>query len=141
MPLPFPDRLIDELCHNGDLEDYRETIRDILSVITATGIKVSTRYDVSFSNIESPTDNITRIRVSLKNVKAPLNIIWQLLHEFGHFLSGKAKPGDTLLFREELAWQFADKLLGDFPALTAHKKEYEKHKLECLNSYRKLYNT
>lgn len=83
--------LIDEFCKNGKLEPFRELITKILDEIHDRGVQVSIRYDVDFANFKdfAPAESKC-IRVSLKNVKDPLEIygfffvnmdIFFLIHE------------------------------------------------------------
>ena len=133
-------RLLDEVCSVGKLEDYRETLRYIFLLINESGCKVSTRYDVGYSNINDSVENGSHIRISLVAVQYPLDIIWKLLHEYGHFLSGKRQPTDSTIYREELAWKYADELLERYPELVIHKDAYERCKEECLISYRRKFS-
>jgi len=130
-------RLIDEICTIGKLEQYRKTLTSILTIIQNNGCSISTRYDVRYSNIEQNIGSSSRIRVSMINVANPLDIIWKLLHEYGHYLSGPKMLKDTLMQREELAWTYADKLVQLYPDLVAKIDDYETCKEVCLDSYRK----
>ena len=131
-------RLLSEVCAVGNLDDYRHTLTILFRVIKASECKLSTRYDVEYSNIEDSIEHGNHIRISLKNVENPLDIVWKLLHEYGHFLSGRRKKADSILEREELAWNFADNLVKNYPQLMLEKKSYDKCKEECLNSYRRF---
>jgi hypothetical protein len=130
MHLLIPPRLIDEICQVGKLEDYRMPLTDLITRIYADGLKVSTRYDVGHSSILNG-----HVRVTLIGVIHPLDIIWELIHEYGHFLSGERKPEDTDLEREEKAWFYADKLIVSFPHLVPHYEKYNICKQRCLKSY------
>lgn len=89
-------QLINEFCANGKLEPYRSLVTKILDNMQEKGVKISARYDVDFSNFEDyGTDDSTRIRISLKNVEEPLDVLWILFHEFGHFLSPTRKNDDS----------------------------------------------
>jgi hypothetical protein len=129
------ERLLKEICQNGHLENYTESLDQLLKYISEAGVKVSTRYDVGYSNFEDYTDHIPRIRVSLTNVVHPLDIVWELMHEYGHYLSGKRKPEDITLEREILAWTHADRILHLFPEFAKHIRDYNLCKFRCLQSY------
>ena len=131
-------RLLNEICDVGMLEEYRNVVDVLLEMIIKKGCRISIRYDVEYSNIVDAVDHGSHIRVSLKNVKDPLDIIWKLLHEYGHFLSGKTKSNTSILEREELAWRYADEIVKSFPELLAHKEAYNKCKELCLNTYREI---
>ena len=134
------EQKIYEFCENGRLEPYLELVERILDDLHAKGVKISARYDVEFSNFEAyDIEDGKRIRISLKNVKEPLNILWVLFHEFGHFQSPKVKAGDDIVEREELAWQFADETLKKYPELAGFRESYEARKKWCLNTYYRKY--
>lgn len=134
------EQLINEFCANGKLEPYRALISKILDNMQANGVNISARYDVDFSNFEDyDTSDSTRIRVSLRNVTVPLDVVWILFHEYGHFLSPKRKHDDNKVYREELAWEKADKAIKEYPELDAFLDSYENCKKRCLNSYYREY--
>lgn len=135
------EKLVNEFCVNGNLEAYRDTLNKIFNDLEASSVKISARYDVDFSNFEDyGTSDQRRIRISLKNVVDPLDVLWVLFHEFGHFLSPKRKKGDDQVKREELAWQYADNTLKTYPELAAFSDSYEAYKKRCLNSYYRKYD-
>ncbi|TMI73287.1 MAG: hypothetical protein E6H09_07760 [Bacteroidetes bacterium] len=133
------DRLLNELCKNGNLEDHRVPLSCLLDLIIESGVKVSTRYDKSSSNYEAYFESDLRIRISLLNVVDPLDVIWKIMHEFGHYLSGKREPEDSTMDREEQAWIHADKILQQFPYFLSFKDKYEACKQNCLHSYREYF--
>lgn len=123
MPLKTPrEQKIDEFCAQGKLEPYRALVTRVLDDLQAEGVNISARYDVEFSNFEAYDDNPEHIRISLKNVKVPLNVLWILFHEFGHFQSPKIRLGDNKVAREELAWEFAEKTIANIRSLPQKKK-------------------
>lgn len=128
-------RLLDEFCDKGKLEPHRETLFQILSDIHENGCKVSARYDADYSNIDPNTVKPNHIRISLSKVSKPLDVIWILLHEYGHYLSGPRKTQDTKIYREELAWQLADNELKKYVNLHSEMESYETCKNKCLQSY------
>jgi hypothetical protein len=68
----------------------------------------------------------------------PLHFVWEILHEFGHHLSGRPKPGeDGTVPREELAWEYASIELQRYPDLAAQREHFVGYRERCLNSYRK----
>lgn len=133
-------QLLDEFCDRGQLEEYRQVLDQIFNTIYAVGVKISARYDVEFSNFEAYDNQDERIRISLKNVDIPLDVIWILFHEFGHFQSDKKKPTDTEIYREELAWGYADITFGQYPELSEKIDSYELCKKRCLNTYYRKHN-
>jgi hypothetical protein len=130
-------RLLDEICAKAKLESlFRPVLEKIIIRIEEGGCTVMTRYDISSSSYQPYREPI--IRVSLKNVGEPLNVIWRLLHEYGHYLSGPLKPGDLPLQREELAWKQADQLVQEYPELILRMEDYKRCKEHDLNTYRNL---
>ncbi|TXI95277.1 MAG: hypothetical protein E6Q35_09950 [Chryseobacterium cucumeris] len=133
-------KLIDEFCKNGKLEPFRELMTKILDEIQDRGVQVSIRYDVDFSNFEDfASDENKRIRISLKNVKDPLEVIWVLLHEYGHFLSHTRQNNDSPIAREELAWEKAEEVIKNYSELNEFSISFESCKKRCLNSYYQKY--
>lgn len=133
-------KLINEFCDNGKLEPFRDLITKILDDIQESGVKISTRYDVDFSNFEDfRSVESKRIRVSLKSVKEPLEIIWILFHEYGHFLSDRRKKEDSQIAREELAWEKAEDIIKNYSELNEFSDSFERCKKRCLNSYYQKY--
>lgn len=134
------EQLINEFCINGKLEPFRELITKILDDIQKSGVNISTRYDVDFSNFEDFSSvERQRIRVSLKNVKEPLEIIWILFHEYGHFLSDRRKKEDSQIAREEVAWEKAKEIINNYSELNKFSDSFERCKKRCLNSYYQKY--
>jgi hypothetical protein len=130
----YPTRLLDEICKNGTLEDYRTTLDNILTTIHQSGCKVSTKYNESTSSFERYREVPARIRIRLAKIERPLDVIWELLHEYGHFLS-QNKKALSKVEREELAWEHADRLLPEYPDLLKKLDEYTEHKTRCLSTY------
>ena len=129
--------LLDEICTKGGLElSYRSVLERIIIRIEKDGCIVTTRYDMKSSSYDTNIESDI-IRVSLKDVEEPLNIIWRLLHEYGHYLSGRAKVGDQKMQREDLAWKHADTLVREYPELLPRIDDYERCKEQDLNSYRR----
>jgi hypothetical protein len=68
----------------------------------------------------------------------PLHFVWEILHEFGHHLSGKPGPGeDGTLAREELAWDYAAKEIQQYPLLVRQIDDFITYREYCLFDYRK----
>jgi len=130
-------RLLDEILTVGKLDaKYRSTLETIIVRIEADGCRVMTRYDISSSSYAAYSDGQSIARISLKDVDEPMNIIWRLLHEYGHFLTGKIKLNDSMIDREERAWQYADDLVKEYPDLLLRINEYERCKAHDLKTYR-----
>lgn len=94
--------VVEEICAKAKLEiHYGALLEQVVTRIEAGGCEVMTRED----GIPSSYDPCTEppiIRVNVKNVETPFKVFWDLLHEFGHHLSGKRQAEDETLEREEL---------------------------------------
>ena len=131
-------RLIDEIFTVGKLNPmYRATLEEIIVRIEADGCQVMTRYDISSSSYEAYSDGQCIARVSLKDVDEPMNIVWRLLHEYGHFLSGQIQLNDRMIDREERAWQYADDL-KEYPDLLLCIHDYERCKAHDIKTYQEF---
>ena len=125
-----------EICQKADLHEFKETIEVILTEIHESDCLISC-FDISgVSVLEQPKDGKNRIRIGLKN-KKPIHIIWGILHEFGHHLSGTRMENDTTIYREEKAWEIATELVKKHPQLLGHLDDYNAYQEMCLDSYRK----
>jgi len=138
-----PDRktqLLNELCSNGHLEKHRKVLSKILNEIHDSNCKISCRYDKIGSNIEQHREEgYPHIRISLVAVEEPLNIIWAILHEFGHYKSGKPN-GETKMEREIIAWDIAENSLKQYLELLVDFDSFQRHKDYCLSSYIKSFH-
>ncbi len=139
LPRDPKEQLIDELCANGHLEEYRETIRALLTEINDNGAYVSCKYNEAASNIDPSFERPKHIRASMINVKTPLNIIWVILHEYGHYLDWPRNPEHLVVQREEKAWQIAEEVLIKHPQLTPNIAGFYMHREWCLDSYYRNY--
>jgi len=108
------EQLVNALCANGHLEIYRETINDLLDEINAAGATVSCN-NVAALNIDPSEDRPSHIRVSMIQVKIPLNIVWNILHEFGHYQDYPRAPEHSTIQREITAWELAEQLVIKYP--------------------------
>lgn len=101
------ERLLDEICETAHLQSYRATLSEIVAKIEEDGCWVYTDHYGTESVYTSPLDCAPIIRLSLVGIDKPLWVIWRLLHEYGHHLSGRRQLNDTDIMREELAWNHA----------------------------------
>jgi hypothetical protein len=126
---------IDEFCDRGNLEPHRDVLTRILDDLGEDDVSISARYDALYSAYEPYLEQGKFIRVSLLNVEIPLDVIWIMLHEYGHYESGAIQPNDTQIYREELAWEYARKRMQNYPELAIETESFEKCRQRCLNSY------
>ena len=127
---------INEFCVKGNLEEFRNILQDIFHKIEKGNCTISARYD---SEISSHVDSIIRISL-LPIYKKPLHILWTILHEFGHCLSGAIDKKDEYnlevrIASEEKAWEYAEKELLKFPVLLEWNADFKNYKNECLKTY------
>jgi len=136
--MKVPDKktqLLNEICNTAGLNDYRDTVNEILNEIHSSNCNISCRYDKVGSNIEQYLNHENpRIRISMVSIKEPLHVIWAILHEFGHFKSGKPN-GEEPIDREMLAWEIAEKDLKRYPDLLKEKDSFYRHKDYCIATY------
>jgi len=136
------EQLIHELCRNGKLEEHRKILSQIVKEIEDLDCIISCHYLNNESYIEQRTDIEVKshIRISLKaNRTDPLEIIWDILHEYGHHLSGKKNKEDLTLEREKEAWGYA---LIEAKKYFDSEEElacFEKYKNLCLKTYSMTY--
>lgn len=127
---------IKEICTKGDILQYEQIINTQTHKIVEKGCSISCRYDRGHSVFEQQPDKPPHIRISLIDKKpTPLNIIWAILHEYGHLVSGNKKKEDDTIDREELAWENAQKELKEYPELLKEESSFLAYKTFCLNSY------
>lgn len=130
--------LLQELIKFGKLEDYAAELQDIIERIRQDDCEISTIYNdkcsrLEFSKIKSFKN---RIRLSLADIRLhPLDLIWDLLHEFGHHQSGLKQDNDIELEREELAWKLAEIELAKYPRLAEEIESFNLRKASCLKTY------
>lgn len=133
-------RTLDEVCERGQMEQYRYLVKDVFDWVNNHGCRIMTRYERPESSCEWSATEAPIIRLNPKNNADPLDIIWTLLHEYGHFLSGK--PATSRLNsqqkfeRELLAWEYADKELINFRMLDEYKQLYFSYRAYCLKTYK-----
>jgi Zn-dependent peptidase ImmA (M78 family) len=130
-------RLLEEICAKAKLEiRYAALLEEVVTRIEAGGCEVYTREDGKPSSYDPYTDRPPIIRLNVKDVEAPFNVFWDLLHEYGHHLSGKRQEEDQTLAREEFAWKHADVLVRQCPDLLLRMGDYERSQEHDLNTYR-----
>lgn len=130
-------RLIDEICKVGNLEAYRKVLEDIFIAIELKPCKIACKYNGPPSVTEFGPDS-TIIRLDVKERESAIHIIWDLLHEYGHFFNGPVSDKNDknkVALSEYRAWQFANDFFDVFPELQPHKAEFNKYRQVCFSSY------
>lgn|GEM_PF-1001673 len=135
-------RILAEFCDKGSLQNYKETLKMVFDKIWMSGCQIAAREDCDLSS-HSFDEGRCIIRISLsKKYDDPIEIIWNILHEFGHHLSGdidKAKLSDatTQLEREINAWKLARIEALLHPLLSVKISDFDQYKKKCLKGYEK----
>jgi len=124
------ERLLNEVCEFGKLENFREILKFYLKEIFKNNFTISCKYNDDQSSIDWTKKHIW---VSLK--KAPLKIIWDILHEYGHLLSEEKKDNIIDINRELKAWLNAEVELKKHSKLILHINEFNDYRNECLKTY------
>lgn len=132
------NRLKREICHKGDLAQYENTIEEILHSIYDAECSISCCDSCENSSIEQAMDCSfkTHIRIGFKGAKEkPIHYLWDILHEFGHHLSGLPNGKEKSVERENQAWEFGLQQLNKYPELFEQMKDFEKYREICLKTY------
>lgn len=80
-------RTINEFIQKGNLSEFNHEVDSILRKILSQGCTICCHYISGKSSYNSGPPPIIRIEMNNRNV--PVQIIWDILHEYGHFLSGE----------------------------------------------------
>ena len=134
------ERTINEFCANGYLENFKQVIVAIFKEINTENCQISARYDENKSSHIFSGEKC-RIQITLQNVyEEPIEVIWTILHEFGHHLSGKAdkyRKHDFLytIEREKLAWKLARFKAIAHPLLLKQIDSFDRYSEKCIESY------
>jgi hypothetical protein len=132
------DRLVSEFCSKSNLSDFEKEIANLIAKIKADDADVSCCDTCEASVIEQSMDRKNMIRISFKYKKDnPIHYLWDLIHEYGHHLSGQTENRTIDINREIEAWDNGMKYLKGVPSLLKHASDYENYREKCLDSYRK----
>jgi len=100
-----------EICQKGKLAGYESIISILIDQIDASDCKISCCDTCETSSIVQYWDSSERDHIKIGFLyprERPIHYIWEILHEFGHHLSGKPVKGEEkTVAREELAWEHA----------------------------------
>lgn len=133
------NRLKREICQKGNLSQYEGTIEKIIQSIHNSECLISCCDTCENSSIEQAVDGSFKnhIRIGFKRAKEkPVHYIWDILHEFGHHLSGLPNGEEKSVNRESLAWELGLEQLKKYPELIEHINDFENYKENCLNTYK-----
>jgi hypothetical protein len=134
------DQLIEELCTCGHVSEYKEIIKKIVSSIRSSNCKISCTYNNDITLISQPKEEdgrMSHIRISLKNEREhPIILIWEILHEYGHHLSGRRRDQDSDIEREIAAWDYAFIEMKKYFNSEQDFESFEKYRIKCLETYK-----
>lgn len=130
--------LIEEFIAKGKLGDFRQPVSRLISKIWDTPLCTISCCDVCERSLNRYQDGEgSFIQIAFKNRQGePIHIIWDILHEYGHHLSGPPN-GEPLWNREVAAWEYAAEELKQYPELLKHKDAFLAYQEFCLETYRK----
>lgn len=126
-----------EFIREGKLHEYSDEVTAIIKKIDLEGCGISCHY-LSEPSSHSFGPEGCYIRIAMMNKLQPMHVVWDLLHEYGHFLSGPPITKGPELEREILAWAFAEKELELYPRLKLFSANFNAYREECLIGYRKF---
>ena len=127
-----------EICHKGNLSQFENTVGKILVSIFESDCSISCCDTCGTSSIEQATDGTfkTQIRIGFKRQKEkPIHYLWDILHEFGHHLSGLPNDTERSIERESEAWDLGLEQLRKYPELFDYEDNYKKYSEICLKTY------
>ena len=131
--------LANEIISVGRLEQFESSITAIVvRVLTTPNCRMSCDYRADRSVCEQSSFK-SHIRLGVKNVIHPLHLVWCILHEFGHHLSGMKAPNDDPFDREIKAWDFAALELLQYPELHIHWDNFDSYRYSCLKNHSEFY--
>lgn len=133
------ERLKREICQKANLKEYESTVERIIQSIHDAGCSVSCCDVCVNSKIEQTIDGSFKahLRIGFKNIKEePIHYIWDILHEFGHYLSGIPNGKEGTVERENQAWDLAFTQLKKYPELFEQVNDFNKYKENCLMTYK-----
>lgn len=130
-----------EILHKGKLYGFEQTVDKMVERIASSERCMLSCSDVDENSKVMFTGDNCWIQIGFKNRGADnLEVLWDVLHEYGHYLSGKPPiengPG---LSREIEAWEYAlMEIKLQYEDLLALLPSFERYREKCLDSYRRL---
>ena len=130
----------------GNLAAYENELTLIVTAIFGRNCGLVCKTTLPSSHLaQTPhnPDNRPIMHIGLLGRKQPLEIIWSMLHEYGHVLQGSAALKEVELDksleypREKDAWDKAEIELVKYPRLVANISEFYDYRDFALNTYEK----
>jgi hypothetical protein len=142
-----PVSAVDEICHYVPaLAEHRDAIMRVEGDLHARKFTIAV---VSAGNAPPRSSVLWAERIlylSVYNGWGGRSVLWDLLHELGHVLSGLPElqgPPRTEAERteqrrrERVAWEFAWKFIEEHaPDLRVHLEDFDRRREFCMKSYR-----
>jgi hypothetical protein len=130
-------QLAKEISAKIGTKEYHGIILKLIRRIRKGGeFEISSCYSCPASMIvtDPKGETNTHIRLKLnKDIVKSENIIWDILHEYGHCLSGI--PKIPSIIREIEAWHKAYIILLKYPELQIMEKSFFDYQKSCLETY------
>jgi hypothetical protein len=128
--------VLNTLCNNCELEEYRETLEIIVEDIFAMGCEISLvqKQESQFVSKEEMGDSAL-ILLGYLHKKDKVDIIWALLKEFGNLANepidaNKANIPSYKFSREQFAWGFARDQIVKYPLLNAKMASFATYRMD-----------
>ena len=129
------NQIVREICHLTKSENLRNTIYPVISDIINKniGISISNFFETSSIEYSNSINCKSIIRINIEKDKTTEQVLWDILHEYGHYLSGSTqKPNVT---REIEAWNRAYNILVNYKELIPREQSFFKYQEICLETY------
>lgn len=132
-----------EFCDAGGLKEYEDEVQLIFARIYEEGCRIASRYDDAACVHEFHPDTCL-IRISFnKPFPEPVEMIWTILHEFGHHLAGRIPVSDKkdkakVIAREREAWELARFEVLRYSRLTERIGNFDRYAAGLVEGYERV---
>jgi hypothetical protein len=138
MTIDRKEMLKKEIVVKGKLQDFEEVLSEIIDDIYDPVYCTISCSDIEENSVNEQSELGSRIRIGFKNRTGdPLNVIWIILHEYGHHLSSMPKSRYPSMEREYQAWDYAYEEIKKYPKLQEHIDSFYEYKDECILDYKR----
>ncbi|HXT83171.1 MAG TPA: hypothetical protein VN704_02395 [Verrucomicrobiae bacterium] len=131
------EKIVNEICDLGRLEEFRPEVIHLINELTKKC------FDIKISNVPvkqhgSETsinwDN-RQLKLNMNTESKGLDLFWDLLHEYGHFIDGiPEKEEEKSLKREVSAWLNAYDKFNEL-GLQKHRESFIRRWNQCIETY------
>lgn len=131
------NRLTSEICTLTDSNKLEEVISKIILDILENNVSITLSKFHETTSIEFRESGSYKamIKLHVKDKMTTEDVIWDILHEFGHFLSGKPENKSPSLIREVEAWNRGYLILSNYSDLMFLESNYFAYQTSCLETY------